>query len=185
MVTIVGPELKYLGDLQRQASDLRVSVTTNVPHPYPSDGAIAWMARVQRMMSEKKNRVFMVLSDDLFCGLMSLNTIDWEHGRAELDYWIGPDYQGRGIGTEAMGLVIERARQELGLRVLFSSCLASNPASARILEKNGFGSMGHFLNDGTFGEKFLNKEMIRFRKDLVAKAKGTLDRYDLHFINPL
>jgi RimJ/RimL family protein N-acetyltransferase len=135
------------------------------------------MNQTLKAMSEKKKAVFMVLSDDAFCGLMSLNAIDWERGCAELDYWIAGDYQGRGIGTEAARLTVNQAREELHLKVLFSACFVTNPPSARILEKNGFREVGRILNDGIFGRKFLNQEIRRFRKDLVPKAESISDSH--------
>jgi RimJ/RimL family protein N-acetyltransferase len=177
MITLVAPMPRYLADLQRHASDLRVSSTCNVPHPYPQDGAARWMERTLKAMSERKKVVYMVLTNDTFCGLMSLNALDWERGCADLDYWIAGDYQGRGIGTEAARIAVERAREDLGLKVLFSACFVTNPASARVLEKNGFREVGRILNDGIFGRKFLNQETRRFRKDLEPEAEGISDHY--------
>jgi ribosomal-protein-alanine N-acetyltransferase len=182
MTTLVAPTPQYLADLQRYASDPRVSATCNVPHPYPPDGAVRWLERTLKAASEKQKAVFMVLSDDAFCGLMSLNAIDWETGCAELDYWIAGDFQGRGIGTEAARLTVDRAREDLRLKVLFSACFATNCPSARILEKNGFREVGRILNDGIFGRKFINQEIRRFRKNLVPEAESVLDKYVARYL---
>jgi [ribosomal protein S5]-alanine N-acetyltransferase len=54
----------------------------------------------------------------------------------------------RGIATAAAGRVIEFAYRTLGLTELESFCLARNPASARVLEKNGFVEVGERLLAG-------------------------------------
>jgi ribosomal-protein-alanine N-acetyltransferase len=176
MITLVAPNSRFLADIQRHASDLRVSATCNIPHPYPQDGAAKWMEQTLKSTSEKKNAVFMVLSEDSFCGVMSLNAIDWEKGSAELDYWIAGDHQGRGIGTEAARQAIDHAREKFHLKALFSACFVMNPASARVLEKNGFHEVARILNDGIFGRKFLGQEIRRFRRNLAPGAESISDR---------
>jgi RimJ/RimL family protein N-acetyltransferase len=182
VIKLVATHPRYRADIQRHASDLRVSATCNIPHPYPQDGATKWMEQTLKSTSEKKNAVFMVLSEDAFCGVMSLNAIDWEKGSAELDYWIAGDYQGRGIGTEAARQAVEHAREEFNLKVLFSACFVMNPASARVLEKNGFREVARILNDGIFGRKFLGQEIRRFRKDLAPGGESIPDRFGPRYL---
>lgn len=129
-----------------------------------------------RSLAGKKNLVSVILCDEKFCGLMSINSIDWAMRTAELDYWVAGDFQNRGIGTEAARLGIMKAADS-GLAVLFSSCLASNPPSARILLKNGFIELGRFRNDGAFGRKFLGQEMRRFRRDLTPECSTVTDPF--------
>jgi len=60
-------------------------------------------------------------------------------GEAGIDYAIGePDRIGRGLGTELVGLLVAESRaHRLGVGVL-ADPYASNVASCRVLEKNGF-----------------------------------------------
>ncbi len=59
---------------------------------------------------------------------------------------------GRGIGSEAIRVMVDIARDELGLRKLTAGCYASNVGSSRAFEKAGFHvegrRAGHFLLDG-------------------------------------
>ena len=174
-ITLTLPDARYVTEIQRCASDPRVSATCNVPYPYPADGAQRWLERTQQSTREKKNAVFLVLFEGAFCGITSLNAIDWEKRCAELDYWIAGDYQGIGIGTEAARLTIQRARENLHLKVLFSACLVSNPASGHVLQKTGFREIGRFLNAGRVGPKFKHQEMRRFRRDLATGAEEIAD----------
>jgi len=59
-------------------------------------------------------------------------------GLAELGYWIGLPFWGKGICTEAGKLVQEYAFETLGLKRLHARHLARNPSSGRVLEKLGF-----------------------------------------------
>ena len=62
----------------------------------------------------------------------------WGEGSAELGYWIGEAYQGRGYATEASKVLIKRAFDDLGIERIFASYKCENAASKRVLEKLGF-----------------------------------------------
>ena len=62
-------------------------------------------------------------------------------GSVELGYWIARASWGRGYATEACTALVEIART-LGLPSLEASHFVDNPASARVLEKLGFESLG-------------------------------------------
>jgi ribosomal-protein-alanine N-acetyltransferase len=53
-------------------------------------------------------------------------------------YWMGAPHAGRGIMTEAVGLVARHAFATLRLHRLEASCLPENDRSIRLLEKVGF-----------------------------------------------
>jgi RimJ/RimL family protein N-acetyltransferase len=56
-------------------------------------------------------------------------------------YWIGRPHWGQGYATEALRLVILRARA-LGAQGLLAETFPENPASARVLAKCGFRDRG-------------------------------------------
>ena len=62
----------------------------------------------------------------------------WGEGSAELGYWIAEEYQLRGYATEACGILIERAFNDLGIKRIFATFKQENVASKRVLEKLGF-----------------------------------------------
>lgn len=62
-------------------------------------------------------------------------------GAVEMGYWIARSAWGRGYATEACRALIEMARM-LGVSSLEGWHFVDNPASARVLEKLGFASVG-------------------------------------------
>ena len=62
-------------------------------------------------------------------------------GAVEMGYWIGRAFWDRGFASEACAALIEIART-LGLSKLEASHFIDNPASARVLDKLGFESVG-------------------------------------------
>jgi RimJ/RimL family protein N-acetyltransferase len=57
---------------------------------------------------------------------------------AEVGYWIGEAFWGRGIATEALGAYLAYADRTFRFDRLFAYVFSRNLASARVLEKCGF-----------------------------------------------
>jgi RimJ/RimL family protein N-acetyltransferase len=57
---------------------------------------------------------------------------------AELGYWLGEPYWGKGLMTEAVKLVTEYGFSELKLKRIYAGVFETNPASAKVLEKAGY-----------------------------------------------
>lgn len=78
-------------------------------------------------------------SGDRLVGAVTLSNI--RRGVAEtgtLGYWIGQPHAGRGHATAAVRAVAGHAFDRLKLHRLEASCLPTNAASRRVLEKAGF-----------------------------------------------
>lgn len=114
--------------------------TTRIPHPYPAGEALRFLRSAARRWAQGRAFVYVLEPADTpgACGIVSLNQVWWEHRCAELGFWLGPDYWGRGWMTEAVGLLLGVAFRQLGLFRLYASCYADNHAARRVLEKNGF-----------------------------------------------
>ena len=68
-------------------------------------------------------------------GQLAGNVMIWtKDGRTFLGYWIGRDFWGRGIATEAVRLVL----QEEAERPMYAWVALTNKGSVRVLEKSGF-----------------------------------------------
>jgi ribosomal-protein-alanine N-acetyltransferase len=71
-------------------------------------------------------------------GWVTLVIRSWEHHIAELGYSLGSEFHGRGVGTDAVRLLLGIAFGEGGLYRLEARCSVHNPASYRLLERVGF-----------------------------------------------
>lgn len=77
--------------------------------------------------------------DDVLIGSCQLNEIDPYRGTAYLQIRIGqPSARGRGLGTEAVCLLLGHAFDDLRLRRVTLSVFADNAAAIRCYEKAGF-----------------------------------------------
>jgi RimJ/RimL family protein N-acetyltransferase len=80
--------------------------------------------------------VFLItLRGDTVIGACGITTLDEQ---AELGYWLGVPYWGKGYATEALHAVIDYAFTDLAHEALQAGSRVTNPASRRVLEKCGF-----------------------------------------------
>ena len=67
-------------------------------------------------------------------------------GVAEVGYWIGRPYWGRGCASQAVGMLLGLARR-VGAVQAAGLVFPGNAASERVLEKNGFSRIGEEIGD--------------------------------------
>jgi len=131
--------LPHAPAIQRLASHPDVAATTLMEHPYPEDGAIRFIEDL--VLPERaagRLYAFVMLDAGEVVGHISLKHVDLERGEAEVGYWVGRPYWGRGYASAAVREVATFGFEDLGLRRLYAHVLAHNPASGRVLEKAGF-----------------------------------------------
>ena len=121
--------------VQRLASAYEVALNTLlIPHPYPEGAAEAWIGRHQADFDENRIHHF-ALDDGELAGAMGL-VIKGE-GIAEIGYWIGVPYWGRGYATESGTEVVRYGFEDLGLQRIFAGHFVRNAPSGRVLQKVG------------------------------------------------
>jgi ribosomal-protein-alanine N-acetyltransferase len=127
------------GPLVVQANDRRVwlGLRDAFPHPYKIDDAHRFIGTAQGMSP----RTFFAIEVDsaIAGGIGYVLHGDVERISAEVGYWLGHQYWGRGIATVAVRLVTRHAfAAHPELRRLYAMPYARNAASARVLEKAGY-----------------------------------------------
>jgi [ribosomal protein S5]-alanine N-acetyltransferase len=84
---------------------------------------------------------------ELLAGGLTLSNIRRRAAQfVTLGYWMGRDFAGQGLMTEAVGMVIPFVFDTLGLHRIHAAFLPANTASRRVLEKNGFKEEGFAEN---------------------------------------
>jgi RimJ/RimL family protein N-acetyltransferase len=117
-------------------------MTATIPHPYGEQQAAAWIESVQ---AGEEGVVLAVLRAATLIGCAGYRAFGQDH--AELGYWIGKPYWGMGYATEAVGALIAHAFEAERFVFLAAGHFTDNPASARVIEKLGFVSVGGEVRD--------------------------------------
>jgi RimJ/RimL family protein N-acetyltransferase len=83
-------------------------------------------------------------------GEVSLHWLSRRHRQGEIGFVFHPAYQGRGLATEAAGVVLRLGFEGLGLHRVAGRCDALNVASARLMERLGMRREAHFVHNEIF-----------------------------------
>lgn len=106
------------------------------PHPYTRAHAIDWVrhARLQDPLQD-----FAIAADVELIGGIGVHIQDDVHRRsAEIGYWLGETFWGRGIATRAVDAMTDYAFATYPIVRIYAHVFEGNPASARVLEKAGY-----------------------------------------------
>lgn len=92
-----------------------------------------------------------------YIGTISLHNIDFIIRKAEVGYMIGSrDHWGKGVATEAVGLVTDYGFGRLNLNKISAGVISGNRGSSRVLEKNGYKSYAIVPQDYYLEGKYLD-----------------------------
>lgn len=102
------------------------------------DSAEDFIRRSRARYAKDGTGNFGVWADDTLVGAVSLFDLSPMHRKAEVGYWIGQAFAGRGIITKAVSRLLDYGFSELKLNRIQLCCATDNPASRRVAEKLGF-----------------------------------------------
>ena len=133
-------------------------MTTRMPWPYGLAEAQFFVDMMQETDPAIEN-AFLIEMDGEVVGCVGL----FMRGRhPEIGYWIGRDYWGQGIATEAARAALKWARDDWRKKVVVAGHFADNPASGVVLSKAGFLYTGEIENRFSVarGEDALTRMMV-------------------------
>ena len=91
----------------------------------------------------KESIILGIYLNEEFCGLAEMYGYREEIHKISVGYRIMERYWGKGIATEALGLMTAYLYNETDIEIITASTMIENHASARVLEKNGFELVAH------------------------------------------
>jgi RimJ/RimL family protein N-acetyltransferase len=124
--------------LAQMANDITVwrNLRDMFPHPYTLEHARGF---IQHTLNQTPACHLAIVVDGQAVGSIGLKLgTDVERISAELGYWLGAPYRGRGIMTEAIRAFTDDAFETFSLSRIFALPFGHNVASSRALEKAGY-----------------------------------------------
>lgn len=146
--------------LAEHANDRRIwrNLRDRFPHPYTRADGEAFIAMTRAMTPMT---LFAIAVDDAAVGGIGYTLHeDVERVSAEIGYWLGTAYWGRGIVTSAVTAVTTLAfHQHEELRRVYAVPFTWSVASTRVLEKAGYRLEGRLrqsvIKDGDVTDQFM------------------------------
>jgi ribosomal-protein-alanine N-acetyltransferase len=171
------PELAQLANDRRIWINLRDAF----PHPYGIEDAERFIGKACAMSPQ--TYLAIEVSGTLAGGIGYTLHEDVERVGAEVGYWLGAAYWGRGLATAAVKAVTQYAFEaHPELRRLWAVPYVSNPASAAVLRKAGYLLEGVLresaIKDGKVLDQWMYATLRRDREDLRPEGGGPEARSD-------
>jgi ribosomal-protein-alanine N-acetyltransferase len=148
-----------LHSLVRHANnrDIWIQLRDRFPYPYLEDHGRKFL---EHITAQSPPMVWAIEVDGEAAGGIGLEPkTDVERVSAEIGYWLGQTYWGRGIVTEAVTAVTAAAFAHFDLLRIFALPFADNPGSIRVLEKAGYALEGRLpqstIKDGRVRDQLM------------------------------
>lgn len=163
----------HLCDFAWQYHDPAVAELCCLPTFPGDDQWREWLVDIYRLGDQ---RIYAVMHATLgFVGNVSLI----QHGGLGFFYyWLGPDFQGRGLGPRAVALLLAQAEQAWGLECCYAKVYEHNAHSRRALEKLGFEELGIAAVSPNDDEVFYRRGEPAARERIVGELHWLLAAMD-------
>lgn len=143
--------------------DVWLNLRDRFPHPYTEQDADAYIAMVVARTSRLS---FGIVVNGEACGTIGLVPgVDIARCTAEIGYWLGRRFWGKGIATHALVAVTEYAFATLELERVFAEPFAQNAASCRVLAKAGYTVEGLMRRSAIKDGKVLDQYLYAAYRD--------------------
>ena len=102
------------------------------------EDTLSFIRSALEQFSENRGFATGIWNGPRLAGTVGVHRIDWINRRVEIGYWLGREYEGRGIMTDACRAVLTHLFRELELHRIEIRCAAANLRSAAIAKRLGF-----------------------------------------------
>ncbi|MDR3574998.1 MAG: GNAT family protein [Anaerolineaceae bacterium] len=134
-----------------------INLRDGFPLPYTLENGRGYIDTVSR---QNPHTSFAIASESEVIGGIGISINEDVHRlTAELGYWLGKPFWGKGIMTEAVKTFTDFCFVQYNLLRIYAEPYAYNPASCRVLEKAGFSLEGRMrcsvIKDGKITDQLL------------------------------
>ena len=149
------------------AGNIKVAESTlNIPHPYDEDDAVFWINSAALGFKNKSQFTFAIRDKSThdFLGGIGLK-IEPRFDRAAVGYWIAESFWNKGYTTEALEAILKFGFDELQLNKIYATHLIENPASGKVMIKNGMIKEGELKDHTKKGNRYRSLIQYRMTRD--------------------
>lgn len=158
--------------IHKHAKHKEIAKFTELPHPYRLKHAKDFIKDTNKRDNEYSFGIQPKESKEVI-GIVTLSKIDSEHKKARIGFWLGKEYHGKGIMSEALPLALDFAFNKLKLNRVSCSVFKDNIASHKLVEKFGFKHEGISRQEefrfgkyhDTYDYGLLREEWLKRRKE--------------------
>ena len=165
----------------RNQESVRKSMYTE--HEIPLNEHLAW---VERLQSDNRQIVFVVLVDEVVSGVVSVNAIDRLNLKSDWAFYLDANVRG-GLGAALEFGLINFVFQKVGLEKLNCEVIETNEAVVKLHKKFGFVEEGYrreniIKNENRMGVFFLGltwSDWEREKETVKNRYEKVINKFDL------
>ena len=149
----------------RHANNRKVSINLRdrFPYPYTLSDARSWLEMVVGYKPE--TNFALDVAGEAVGGIGFTLQPDVGQRSAEIGYWLGEEFWGRGVATDALIAVTDHAFANYDICRLYAHVFEWNGASARVLEKAGYEFEGRLRKSVTKDGQTIDQLMYAAIRD--------------------
>ncbi|HEU4656496.1 MAG TPA: GNAT family N-acetyltransferase [Capillimicrobium sp.] len=130
---------RHLAGMAELVADADSVRFTRIPEPPPPGFAAGWLERYRAGQPDESRDGFAIEdAAGAFLGVALAPQIDREGRQVELGYLVVPSARGRGVASQALGLLTRWAFEELGMLRAYLLIDVENVASSRVAQRCGY-----------------------------------------------
>jgi len=118
-----------------------------VPFPYKQSAAESWIGSTAEQAGRGDGYHLAITQNGVLIGCVGLTLNRSDAGEAELGYWIGARFWGRGFAREAARALLDWGFDTLGVDRIVASALTDNLASQAVLRALGMRQIGQGVQE--------------------------------------
>ncbi len=146
----------------------------SIPYPYSLEMAVEWIETHESAFAKGESVNFAItpLDTGVLVGAIGLS-LQLEHDRAEIGYWIGHPHWNQGYASEAARMVIDFGFERWDLERILAQHFAYNPASGKVMTKSGMqyeGCLRHHIKKWGEYQDLLVYSILRQEWEQIAES---------------
>ncbi len=132
-------DLKYTDDVVKHANNKRIADNLRdvFPYPYTKEDAVFF---IKDCINNDSNNILkaITVNGEAVGSISVIKLNDVNRKSAEIGYWIGEEFQNKGIMKKAVKMIIEEAFEKMDIVRIEAEIFETNIPSKKVLENNGF-----------------------------------------------
>lgn len=154
-------------------NELISATTATIPHPYTLDQARAWISTHEENFKKNLGIQFAITLKNSGELIGCIDYLGFNHAnkKAEVGYWVGVPYWGKGYCTEALSAMIKNGFEKLNLNKIIARHMSNNLASGKVMQKCGMRQEGYLVQDLIKNGKVIDVVLYGINKEEYEKLR--------------